>query len=122
MARGAAACFRLDKVHGVAVDVEAHVASVEPDDGFWLRGCIVHEHLCLLDGVGGGQSLLVINFIDCDKNCGVDDTRDAEEGAGDALHARDATFIKFWWGFGVGGVLHTGSSVSQLGGGITGGS
>ena len=63
---------------------------------------------CLLDGVGGGQSLLVINFIDCDKNCGVDDTRDAEEGAGDALHARDAAFIKFWWGFGVGGVLHLG--------------
>ena len=27
MACGADACFRLDKIHGVAVDVEAHVAS-----------------------------------------------------------------------------------------------
>ena len=44
MARGAAACFRLDEIRGVAVDVEAHVASVEPDDGVCLCGCVVHEH------------------------------------------------------------------------------
>ena len=41
MARGAAARFRLDKIRGVAVDVEAHVASVETDDVVRLRGCVV---------------------------------------------------------------------------------
>ena len=46
--------FRLDKIRGVAVDVEAHFSSVEPDDGVRLRGCVVHKHFCLLDGVGGG--------------------------------------------------------------------
>ena len=54
VACGAAECFRLDEICGVAVDVEAHVASVEPDDGVRLRGCVVHEHFCLLDGFGGG--------------------------------------------------------------------
>ena len=52
-AQGTAAYFRLDEVRGVAVNVKAHVASVEPDDGVWLRGCIVYEHFCLLDGVSG---------------------------------------------------------------------
>ena len=42
VARGAAARFRLDKIRGVAIDVEAHVASVEPDGGVRLRGCIFH--------------------------------------------------------------------------------
>ena len=54
MARGAAVRFRLDKISVVAVDVESHVASVEPDDGVRLHGCVVHEPLCLLEGVGGG--------------------------------------------------------------------
>ena len=48
------------------------------------------------------------NFIECDKHCGVDDAIDVEESAGDALHAHDAAFIKFWCGRGVGGVLHLG--------------
>ena len=54
MACGAAVCFRLDKIRIISVDVESHVASVEPDDGVRLRGCVVHEHLFLLDSVGGG--------------------------------------------------------------------
>ena len=53
MARGATECFRLEKIHGVAVNVEAHVATVEPDDGVRLQGRIVHEIFCLLDGVSG---------------------------------------------------------------------
>ena len=57
MARGAAACFGLDKIRCVAVDVEAHVSSVEPSDGFRLHGCTVHEHLYLLDGVNGSKTL-----------------------------------------------------------------
>ena len=44
MACGAAACFRIDWIRGVAVDVEANVASVEPDDGVRLHGYVVHEH------------------------------------------------------------------------------
>ena len=45
MAPGTAACFRLDEVRGVAVDVEAHADSVEPDDGVRLRGRVVHENV-----------------------------------------------------------------------------
>ena len=93
MARGAAAHFGMDKIHGVAVNVEAHVASVEPDDGVRLRGCIVHEHLCLLDGVSGGRSLLGGNFIECKEHCGVDGVRDLEKSDGDALHAQDSVEI-----------------------------
>ena len=54
VARSATAHFGLDEICCVTIDAEAHVASVEPDDGVRLCGCIVHEHLCLLDGVGGG--------------------------------------------------------------------
>ena len=108
MARGAAARFGLDKIRGVAVDVEAHVASVEPDSSVQLRGWVFHEHLCLLDGVGGGRSLIGANFIECDKHCGVDGARDVEKSAGNALHVCDAAFVKFRCGRGVGRVLHLG--------------
>ena len=53
MARGAAACFRMDKICGVAVNMESHVASVDPDDGVRLCGHVVHKNFCLLDGVSG---------------------------------------------------------------------
>ena len=106
MARGAAVRFRLDKIHGVAVDVEAHISSVEPDDGVWLRGCVVHENFCLMDGVGGGRFLFGANFVERKEHSGVDGARDVGEGAGNNLHACDAAFIKFWCGCGVGGVLH----------------
>ena len=46
--------FVLDNIRCVAVDVEAHIASVESYDGVRLCGCIVHEHLCFLVGVSGG--------------------------------------------------------------------
>ena len=72
MARGAAARFGINKISGIDVDMEAHVASVEPDDSVRLRGCEVRAHLCLLDGVGGWQSLLGGNFIECNKHFGVD--------------------------------------------------
>ena len=108
MARGAAARFGLYEIRGVAVNVEAHVASVEPDDSVWLRVCVVHENLCLLDGVGGGRSLLGANLIECDNHCGVDGARDVEESLGDDLHARDSVFIKFWCGCGVGRVFYLG--------------
>ena len=108
MTRGAAARFRLDEIRNVTVNVEAHVASVEPDDSIRFCGCVVHEYLCILGGVGGGRSLLGANFIECDEHCGVDGARDVEESDGDALHARDAAFIDFWCGRGVGGVLHRG--------------
>ena len=55
----------MDEIRGVAVDVEVHVSSVKPGDGFRLRDCVVHEHVCLLEGVGCGQSLLGTNFIEC---------------------------------------------------------
>ena len=95
MSRGAAACFSMDKICGVTVNMEAHVASVEPDDGVWLRGCVVHEHFFLLDNVGGGRSLLDAYFVEHDKHGGVNGARDVEEGAGDTLHICDATLSSF---------------------------
>ena len=109
MARGAAARFGLDEICGVAVDVEAYVASVEPDNGVQLRGCVVHEHMCILDGVGGGQSLIGADFIECGEHCGVNSARDVEKSAVNALHARDVVFIKFRYGRGVGRVLQLGT-------------
>ena len=71
MANGAAACFRLDEICCVAVDMESHVASVEPDDGVRLRGRIVHEKFSLLDGVSGGRDLFGAYVIERDKHRGV---------------------------------------------------
>ena len=50
----ATARFGMDKIRCVAIDVEAHVTSVEPDDSIRLCGFVVQEHVCLLDDVGGG--------------------------------------------------------------------
>ena len=98
----------MDEIRGVAVDVEVHVSSVKPGDGFRLRDCVVHEHVCLLEGVGCGQSLLGANFIECKEHCGVDGARDVKASASNDLHVRGAAFIKFWCSCGVGRVLHLG--------------
>ena len=98
MARIAAVFFTLDEVRGIAVNVEAHVDSMEPDDGVRLRGHIVHEHFFLLDGVSGWQGFLGAYFVESDKHCGVNGTCNVEEGAGNTLHECDATFIKVWCG------------------------
>ena len=52
--------------------------------------------------------MLGANFIECDKHCGFDSERYLEKSVGDALHARDAAFVKFRCGHGVGRVLHLG--------------
>ena len=108
MARSAAARFRLDEIRGVTVNVEAHVTSLETDDGVRLHGHVEHEHFCLLDGVSGWRSLLGTNFVELNKNHGVDGMRNVEEGTSNTLHACDAVFIKFWCGCGVWGVLYLG--------------
>ena len=108
MARGAAAHFRLDEILGVTVNLEAHVASVELYDCVRLCGCVVHEHLCIMDDVGGGRCFSGANFVERDDYCGIDSARDVEEGAGDTLHACDAAFINFWCGCGVGRLFHLG--------------
>ena len=89
--------------------MEAHVASVEPDDGVRLRGCIFHQHLRFLDGFGGGQSLISANSVERNRHGGIDGARDVEKGADNALHAHDAAFLKFRCGRGFGRVLHLGS-------------
>ena len=108
VARSATERFGLNDILCITVDVEAHVASVEQDDGFQLRGCVVHHHIFLIDAVGGGRSLLGADFVERDKHGGVDGARDAEKGACDALRARDAAFLKFRCGCGVGRVFHPG--------------
>ena len=93
---GAAACFRLDEIRSGAVDVEAHVASLEPDDGVRLRGRVVHEHFRILDGVSGGRGLFGAYSVERDNHCGVEGTCDVEEGSGNTVHVYDAAFIKGW--------------------------
>ena len=58
VARSATARFELNNIFCVTVNVEAHVASVEPDDGIRLRGCVVNHNIRFIDGVSGGRSLL----------------------------------------------------------------
>ena len=108
MACSATARFGMNKISCVTVDVEAHIASVEPDDGVWLRGCVVHQHLRFLDDFGGGRNLISADFVESNNYGGVNGARDVEEGAGNALYAHDAAFIKFRCGHGVGRVLHIG--------------
>ena len=90
--------FGLNKTRCVTVDVEAHVVSVEPDDGVRLRGCRVHQNLHFLDGVGGGRSLIGAYFVEHNKHDGVHGKIDVEKSARDALHACDSAFIKDWCG------------------------
>ena len=52
--------------------------------------------------------MLSTDFVECNKHSGVNSARDVQEGACDALHVRDAAFIKFGYGRGVGRVLHLG--------------
>ena len=48
------ACFGLNKIRCVTINVETYVAIVKTDDCVWLCGSVVHQHLHLFDGVGGG--------------------------------------------------------------------
>ena len=50
--------------------------------------------------------MLGTDFVECDDHGGVDGAIDVEKVAGDALHARDAVFIKFRCSRGVGRVLY----------------
>ena len=52
--------------------------------------------------------MLGADFVECNKYGGVDGARDVEEGAGDALYARGAAFIKFRCGRDVGRLLYLG--------------
>ena len=96
VARGAAVCFRLDKIRGVAVDVETHVTSVELDDGVRLRGRVVHEHFHIFHGVSGGRGLFGAYVVERNKHREVNSLCDVEEGASNTLHVCDAAFIKGW--------------------------
>ena len=72
MARSTTACFGLNKVCYVTVNVETHVASVKTDDGVWLCFTVFYHHFRLLDGVGGVRSLLRANFVEHDEHGGID--------------------------------------------------
>ena len=72
MAYSRTECFGLNKIRCVTVNVEKHVASVKTDDGIWLCGSVVHQHLRIFDGVGGGKSLLRADFIEPDKYGGIE--------------------------------------------------
>ena len=66
------ACFGLNEISCVTVNVETHGASVKTDDGIWLCGSVFHKHLRIFDGVGGGQSLLRADFFVRDEHGGIE--------------------------------------------------
>ena len=66
------ACFGLNEISCVTVNVETHGASVKTDDGIWLCGSVFHKHLRIFDGVGGGKSLLRDDSIEHNNNGGID--------------------------------------------------
>ena len=72
MDRSKTACFGLNKIRCVTVNVETHVASMKTDDGVWLWVRIVHQHLRILDGVGGGQSSLRSDFVEHNEQGGIE--------------------------------------------------
>ena len=109
MACSTAACFGLNKIPCVTFNVETHVASMKTDHGVWLGESVVHQHLRLFDCVGGERSFLRADLVERDEHGGIDGAEDVEEGAGDAFHARDVTFFKFWCGCSVGRVLDFGT-------------
>ena len=106
-------CFGLNKIRFVTVNVETHIASIKMDYDVWLGGSLAHQHLCLFDGVSGRQIFLRADFVDRNKHGGIDGVRDVDEGAGDALHARDAVFFKIWCGCSVGRVLDFGTIAGE---------
>ena len=74
MDRSTTACFGLNEVRCVTVNVETHVASMKMDDGVWLCGSVVHQNLPLIDDVGGEQSLLGADFVERDEHGGINGT------------------------------------------------
>ena len=72
MARSMTACFGMNKLRCVTVNVETHVTSVKTDDGVWLCWSIVHQNVCLLDGGDDGRSFLGADFVETYKNNGID--------------------------------------------------
>ena len=72
MALSTTACFGLNEVRCVTVNVETYVASMKTDDVVWLCGRVVYQHFLLLDGVRGGQSLLRADFVDSENHGGIE--------------------------------------------------
>ena len=72
MAPNTTACFGLNKICCVTVNVETHIASMKTYDGVWLCGSVVHRHFRLFDGVGGGQNLFGADFVDFGEHGGID--------------------------------------------------
>ena len=54
MACSMTACFGINNIQCITVNVETHVASVKMDDFVWLCDSVFRQHLFLFDGVGGG--------------------------------------------------------------------
>ena len=52
--------------------MDTHVSRVKTDDGIWLGGSVVHQQICIFDGVSGGQSFLIANFVERDGHGGID--------------------------------------------------
>ena len=76
MNRSTTACFGLNEVRCITINVETHVASVKTDDGVWLYCSVVHQ-----------SKIAWSRFVERDKHGGIDGSGYVEEREGDALHA-----------------------------------
>ena len=72
MTRSTSACFGLNEICCVTVNVETHVTSVKTDDGVWLCGNLVHQHFRFSVVVSGGRRFLRANFVERNKHGGID--------------------------------------------------
>ena len=52
--------------------VDTHVAIVKTDSGVWFYGSVVHQHIRIFDGVGGGKSVLRSDFVERNEHGGID--------------------------------------------------
>lgn len=94
MSSNAAPGLRQDKTCCVSVDVQHHAAGMAADHGIWA-GCGVIEELgALVNGQGGGTSLLRGDFIQGREHGWVDCLGAAEKCSICSLNACDAGFIE----------------------------
>ena len=107
-ARSTNACFELNNICCVTVNVETHVTSVKTDDGVWLSGSVVHQHFRIFMVSVVGEAYLEPILLSKTSMVGLT-ARDIEEGSYDDVHPCDASFLKFRCGCGFGRLLDFGT-------------
>lgn len=82
----AAASIGKDKVGGIRVDMQDHVAGMIPKDGGGVGGRIVQQHLASAHSFLGGGGLGTTNLVDGCEHRGVNSARVVKERSNAGLH------------------------------------